>query len=202
MNIATRGLLVTNLLAAMLVATSAYSDSEWKPAVSAPEQRAIVPVAAEEARVATPHAMRPIGSIVAEAPLPLGQLPRDYAQEHGVAASPVGAVAQRDWPMTARPWIAAAMKHRPLYFEETNAERYGYTCSYCLQPVISTAHFFGTIPYLPYLMAADCPRRCYYTLGHYRPGSCAPYRKHGWPVSAIGGGAEAVAAVGLVAIIP
>ena len=57
-------------------------------------------------------------------------------------------------------------------------------------------------PSLPYLMTIDCPRECQYTLGHYRPGSCVPYRREAWPCSKLGLSVEAMAVVGLVAIIP
>ena len=108
----------------------------------------------------------------------------------------------RPWPIKAYQWKPACTRHQPLYFEEINAERYGYSCCCCLQPVISTAHFFGTIPALPYLKAADCPWECQYTLGHYRPGSCNPHRFHCWPCSPRGLAAEAGVATALVFLLP
>ncbi len=111
---------------------------------------------------------------------------------------PVTTILARPWPTTPYRWVAAATRHNPLYFEEVNAERYGYTCGPCLQPVISTAHFFGTIPALPYLKGANCPWECQYTLGHYRPGSCNPWRTHYWPVSARGALCEAGVVTGIV----
>jgi hypothetical protein len=82
-------------------------------------------------------------------------------------------------------WAAPAFYHNPLYFEEPNLERYGhyyccngYRCCYgdCLQSAVSTAHFFGTVPFMPYKIGADpcCERQ--YTLGWYRPGSCNPHQ--------------------------
>ena len=44
-----------------------------------------------------------------------------------------------------------------------------------MQPIMSGAHFFGTIPILPYKMGLETPQECVYALGYYRPGSCAPY---------------------------
>lgn len=107
----------------------------------------------------------------------------------------------RHWPCMTYTWEAAATRHNPLYFEEINAERYGYGRR-CLQPVVSTAHFFGTIPLLPYLKGANCPWECQYTLGHYRPGSCHPYRLHSLPLSCRGAAMQAGAVTGLVYIIP
>jgi hypothetical protein len=74
-------------------------------------------------------------------------------------------------------WAAPNFFHRPLYFEQKNLERYGYHYGGpCLQSAVSAAHFFGTIPLLPYKVAVQRPRECDYTLGHYRPGDCAPNR--------------------------
>jgi hypothetical protein len=53
-------------------------------------------------------------------------------------------------------------------------ERHGHVRWGCFQPVASGARFFATIPMLPYLMTINEPCDCEYTLGYYRPGSCAP----------------------------
>jgi hypothetical protein len=89
-------------------------------------------------------------------------------------------VGARSWGATTFAWNATCFCHRPLYFEEINLERYGYGCCESLQPAASAAHFFATIPTLPYCIATDCPSDCIYTLGHYRPGSCNPWQCH-WP---------------------
>ncbi|TWT89873.1 hypothetical protein Mal64_02550 [Pseudobythopirellula maris] len=146
------------------------------------------------------YAIRPINSLGVGIGAKPGVLPTNYAAEHGVA-SPSPLASARSWPITCYHWAASASRSNPLYFEEVNAERYGYACG-CLQPVVSTVHFFGTVPYLPYLMASDCPRECVYTLGHYRPGSCAPYRSHGWPVDLLGAAAEGGAVAGLILLVP
>ncbi len=101
-------------------------------------------------------------------------------------------------------WEAPALWHRPLYFEEINLERYGYSCRrMCLfQPVVSGARFFATVPALPYLISARPPCECVSTLGHYRPGSCVPYRCHRPELRLIPTSVEAVAATGLVFLIP
>lgn len=149
-----------------------------------------------------PYVERPIGSLGIDITRTPGQLPTDRAVEDQAFDNLASTVTRRDWPIMTRSWVAAKTCHRPLYFEEVNAERYGYTCNRTLQPVISTAHFFSTIPMLPYLMAADGPCQCNYTLGHYRPGSCNPYRHHRWPRSIKGVSVEAAVAVGLIALIP
>ena len=70
------------------------------------------------------------------------------------------------------------MCYGPLYFEETNLERYGYSQIYLrpVQPLVSSAHFYGAAFTLPCLLVAEPPQECVYTLGEYRPGSCVPFR--------------------------
>jgi hypothetical protein len=99
-------------------------------------------------------------------------------------------------------WQASAFCHQPLYFEEVNLERYGYAHNKYIQPWFSAAHFFCTIPALPYLMTAEPPGECIYTAGHYRPGS--PYEPERVlpPWSTAGALMEATVAVGLVFAIP
>jgi hypothetical protein len=137
-----------------------------------------VPAAAEE--VATPRSQpyqKPIGVLGVNISLPQGALPKSESQEI-VSNIPFAGNMPRPWPSLVYHWEAAATWHQPLYFEEVNAERYGYQCNWVAQPFVSTAHFFGTLPALPYLMTVNCPRECVYTLGHYRPGSCPPWRRH------------------------
>jgi hypothetical protein len=107
----------------------------------------------------------------------------------------------RPWPSSCYGWEAPAVCSRPLYFEQVNLERYGYSCGVA-QPLVSAAHFFGTIPALPYLLAAEPCGECVYTLGHYRPGSCAPFRLHRPPLSLRGAAAEAAVVTGLIFAIP
>lgn len=106
------------------------------------------------------------------------------------------------WAAFEEHWAATGFYHRPLYFEEINAERYGYTLGYSIQPFVSAGRFLATIPALPYLMVANPPCECVYSLGYYRPGSCAPRQCHrpAWCVGA--GVVEAAVVVGLVALIP
>lgn len=109
--------------------------------------------------------------------------------DHGMGYS-------RTWMMTAFQWQATAFCHRPLYFEEPNLERLGYSHGFC-QPLVSAGHFFGRIPALPYLMHADPYCECDYTLGEFRPGSCAPYLCQRPPVSGHGTVAQAVVTTAL-----
>ncbi len=81
----------------------------------------------------------------------------------------------RVWSEITYTWKASALCHKPLYFEQTQLERYGHSWPRCVQPIMSGAHFFGSVAILPYKMGLETPNECIYSLGHYRPGSCAPY---------------------------
>ncbi len=165
-------------------------------------QEELIATSSEVQSPLAPYKIRPIDTVGVDIGRKAGLTPLNRAIADGVFDDHPSTIAMRTWPITTRTWTAPKTRHRPLYFEEVNAERYGYTCSRFLQPVLSSVHFFGTVPYLPYLMTADPPCQCNYTLGHYRPGSCPPYRKHCWPFSAKGAGIEAAVAVGMIALIP
>jgi hypothetical protein len=81
----------------------------------------------------------------------------------------------RVWPEITYTWKASALCHKPLYFEDVQLERYGHSWLPDVQPLVSGAHFFGSVAILPYKMGLETPNECIYALGHYRPGSCAPY---------------------------
>ncbi len=146
---------------------------------------------------------KPIGRIGAALRADDGELPPDYASMRFAQAGEVrhGPGATRQWGEAAFRWEAAAMHHQPLYFEDINLERHGYSTG-ILQPVVSAAHFFGRVPALPYLVGARPHRECVYTLGHYRPGSCAPFERH-WPRASLRGALfEAGAVTGLIWLVP
>lgn len=154
-------------------------------------------------RQADASGFKPIADTGVDIALPAGgEVPRVDPLRNPYAPAPTPVTLTRPWPSLTYTWAAAATRHNPLYFEEVNAERYGYTCSRVLQPAISTAHFFGTIPALPYLHGANCPWECQYTLGHYRPGSCNPWRRHCWPLSARGALYQAGVVTGVTYILP
>jgi len=154
---------------------------------------------AASAREWTP---KPLDELTINIAQPAGVTPRDYAVDRPQQHWECDATTTRCWPMLTYQWAATCLCHQPLYFEEINLERYGYGCGRCLQPAASAAHFFGTVPILPYCMAVNCPGECNYTLGQYRPGSCAPWRTSCPGPSCYGGLAEAGTIVGLVLLIP
>lgn len=108
----------------------------------------------------------------------------------------------RNWGWVDFYWKASAICHKPLYFEDVPLERYGHTHGMFVQPFISGAHFFATIPMLPYKMGVHHPTECLYPLGYYRPGSCAPKLMYPLPLSARGVLYQGAASTGLVFLLP
>jgi len=107
----------------------------------------------------------------------------------------------RRFATTMMTWKAAGNCHKPLYFEDWNLERYGHSHG-PLDPVISAAHFFVTLPVLPYKMGVELPWECVYPLGYYRPGNCAPWTVPAVPISCRGFALEAATVTGIVFLLP
>lgn len=107
----------------------------------------------------------------------------------------------RRFATTMMTWKAAGYCHKPLYFEDWNLERYGHSHG-PLDPVFSAAHFFVTLPVLPYKMGVELPWECVYPLGYYRPGNCAPWTVPAVPISGRGLAVEAATVTGLVFLLP
>jgi len=145
--------------------------------------------------------IRPINSISLNiAPQTRGDLPPNLAQENMRGELP-HLLQDRPYEPWNYYWTATAFAHRPLYFEQVNVERYGHNAG-CLQPAFSAAHFFVTIPILPYKMGMDHPNECIYTLGHSRPGDCAAWERHELRWSLCGAIAQGAVTTGLVFLIP
>jgi hypothetical protein len=108
----------------------------------------------------------------------------------------------RQWCPRVFMWKASALCHKPLYFEEVALERYGHSKGHFVQPFVSGAHFFATIPMLPYKMGLEHPEECIYALGYYRPGSCAPKMLYPLPLSLRGAAYQGAAITGLVFVLP
>jgi hypothetical protein len=89
----------------------------------------------------------------------------------------------RSWSPTTYTWTASALCHKPLYFDDTQLERYGHMWGPWVQPFASGARFFGTVLILPYEMGLEPPCECIYALGDYQPGDCAPYLLDPIPIS-------------------
>ncbi|WP_153555727.1 hypothetical protein [Roseimaritima sediminicola] len=108
----------------------------------------------------------------------------------------------RRWTPQQVTWKASGLCHKPLYFEDVNLERYGHTAGPIAQPLLSTAHFFTNIAVLPYKMGIHPPNECQYTLGYYRPGSCAPWVVPPVPISLRGALAQGAVMGGFVGLVP
>jgi hypothetical protein len=108
----------------------------------------------------------------------------------------------RQWASTTFIWQASGLCHKPAYFEDVHLERYGHSWGPYVQPLMSGAHFFLNVPILPYKMGLYPPNECIYTLGYYRPGSCAPYMLDPLPLSVRAALAQGGAAVGMAYLLP
>ena len=108
----------------------------------------------------------------------------------------------RRFASTTMTWKAAGYCHKPLYFEDWELERYGHSRGMFIDPFIAGAHFFVTLPILPYKAGMQAPWECVYPLGYYRPGSCAPWTVPGVPYSPRGFAVQAATVTGLVFLLP
>ncbi len=107
----------------------------------------------------------------------------------------------RDFVDTTVTWKASGACHKPLYFEDVQLERYGHEWGPVVQPVLSTAHFFGDVLVLPYKMGIHPMNECQYSLGYYRPGSCAPWTIGPVPISLRGALLQAKVVTGAALIL-
>jgi hypothetical protein len=143
---------------------------------------------------------RPLDQISAAIPLRDDErLPPDCANDLFRAAAGTG---PRFGSMTNFHWQATNFFHRPVYFEDVPLERYGQTCHAHLQPAISGAKFFLTLPVLPYKVGVNCPWECVTSMGHVPPGTCAPCVRQTLPVEVDAGLLEATVAWALVFALP
>jgi hypothetical protein len=108
----------------------------------------------------------------------------------------------RSWSEITYMWKASGLCHKPLYFEQVQLERYGHSWGPYVQPIMSGAHFFASVPILPYKMGIQTPQECVYTLGHYRPGNCAPYMIEAFPFTWRAAIFQAGAATAIPFIVP
>lgn len=108
----------------------------------------------------------------------------------------------RNWSCVTYNWKASGLCHKPLYFEQVAVERYGHSAPTLVQDVLCGAHFFASVPALPYMMGLCPPDECQYSLGYYRPGNCAPFLIDPIPLSLRAGLFQAGAIVGGILIIP
>lgn len=109
----------------------------------------------------------------------------------------------RDWMPLSYSWEAPQLKYNPLYFEDAQLERYGNEVC-VLQPFLSGARFYATLPTLPYQMMSEGNSVCHtvYDLGYDRPGNCVPYALEVPPFSWTGTLASGGWVYALIVILP
>ncbi|MCC6510242.1 MAG: hypothetical protein IT423_14150 [Pirellulaceae bacterium] len=133
-----------------------------------------------------------------------GDKPKDQSQAALGDLPSVTAASAEQWPWTmgtnARP-TAADVMYRPLYFEEVNLERYGRSRG-PLQPAVSAARFFGTIPALPYAMTVRHPGQVNYWRWPYPSGWMAPRVRELPPLEPGAAIVEASAVTGMFFLVP
>ncbi|MCA8997935.1 MAG: hypothetical protein KDA80_13145 [Planctomycetaceae bacterium] len=147
---------------------------------------------------------RPLSTISVNIAPPPGAIPNDTAKARFETIEerthlPGG---HRNWCGATYYWNASLLNHQPLYFEDVNLERHGFSHGPIWQPVLSGARFFGTLPALPYLMTAQPPHTTRYTLGESRPGSHAPYVFELPPLNFDAAAVQAATVVGLIYLLP
>jgi len=152
---------------------------------------------ADPVKCISPEDIRPLTEISTDI-RPKGELPKECR----LSEKRFDLEVPRPWCPIAFTWKAAGTCHKPLYFEQVHLERYGHSWGPYLQPFVSGAHFFLTVPILPYKMGLYPPGECMYTLGYYRPGNCAPYMLDPIPLSVRAGLAQAGAWTGGLYVIP
>jgi hypothetical protein len=146
---------------------------------------------------------RPIQRVRADVETLPGELPPNHSAAR-LAETPAvrhGLGISRNWYGSVFGWAPTALNRNPIYLEDLNAERYGYNFG-VLQGVASGVQFFGTIPTLPYRVAANPPWQQIYTLGLDRPGNCVPFRYHRLPWHTGAAIVQAGTIAGVIFLIP
>ncbi len=134
---------------------------------------------------------------------PEGELPPDHAGQKfdDLPTQAHAPGTHRLWCGTSFYWQSSLLNHQPLYFEDINLERHGFSHG-CWQPLISGGLFFSRLPALPYLMTAQPPHETQFTLGETRPGNHACYVCERPPLRLDAAIVEAAAVTGLIFLIP
>ncbi|MGC1275627.1 MAG: hypothetical protein WBC44_18110 [Planctomycetaceae bacterium] len=111
-------------------------------------------------------------------------------------------LATHAWPDQTPEAAAYRFCCGPLWYEDANLERCGYSHG-CLQPVMSGTHFVVTTALLPYRFVAEPPCETAATKPFCPPGCryrcCDNYLP---PLDAGGSAAQAIALTGLIFLIP
>ena len=107
----------------------------------------------------------------------------------------------RDWPLQTETAEACYVCYGRLFFEELNAERYGWDLG-VIAPVVSALHFYKDLALLPYHIGTQ-PFCCFdCSAGYCLPGDPVPYLCYPPKLSLPGTAAEAATVLALMAIFP
>ncbi len=136
-----------------------------QPSIPAPRPQRL------EMILGTNYPDRPFESIDVITETDGGLLPTDLSAN---VFQPPGSEPQAYAPLLPFMWVAPEIWHKSLYFDDVQLERYGQTRAPRLQPLLSGAHFFGTLSIMPYKMGLNHPFEMTSNLGYYRPGSPTP----------------------------
>lgn len=126
----------------------------------------------------------------------------ENALQDQITLPEVAAERAPDWSLTSYFWQAPNTYSHPLYFEDVMLERHGHERYRALQPLVSGAKFFATIPALPYLMTVRPACDFDFHLGYFRPGSCAPALRQRPPYDRRAAVVQAGATAGAILLIP
>jgi hypothetical protein len=97
------------------------------------------------------------------------EFPRDDGVAPGAATGPGRAL-----PPQVGFLAPSYVCYQPLYFEDKNSERYGWTVPLA-QPLISAGKFYLDTLLLPCHLVAQPPCTCECNTGYPLPGDCVPY---------------------------
>ena len=162
-----------NSLPASTFRFAAAGEIEALPRTGIPNVLTSRQQAQAEARSAVPYTFAPLSATSGDLRPPEGELPT--AQLSPVMAQgmrPDDTLPPPCGPLLSTP-RARNFCHRPLYYEDRALEVEGYSIG-PLQPALSAARFFGSIPLIPYKLGSEPPRRIVCTTPYGQPGPGTP----------------------------
>jgi len=114
--------------------------------------------------------------------LPMKDLPLDRRYfESALVAEPTRLqspeIGPYPWSAHGYCWESPSFCFSPLYFEQPNLERYGQGVGRPFTSASSAVVFVTDITTLPIALICSPPHSKSCTLGHHRPGDCAPYQR-------------------------
>jgi hypothetical protein len=106
------------------------------------------------------------------------------------------------WPSFGSLSTSSTSWHQPLYFADTNLERYGTSKYPRIQPLCSAAHFSASAIALPYQMATQHPGRTYRYSHPHEAGRYGYYERTLHPLDGQASLVQSAAVIGLIIAIP